>query len=447
LIETLGAAPRQQPFDVAVVLPTLLRPSLTRAVRSIFAQDFRGRIQVLVGIDVAQGDRGQLQALGRECPGNIALDIVDLGYSTSIQHGGVYPNRCTGSLRTVLSYAANSRYVAYLDDDNWWAPDHLGSLCTAIAGRDWSWSLRWFVEPGGDAAICIDEWESVGPDAGLYREAYGGFVDPSSLLVDKMACHDVLPYWSLTPYADGRGSDRLIFQQLRDRPHSGTGRASSFYTINARDPQHLVRLQLMRQTGVALPSDRRRGVVPLAELVGPTGTAAAVPVSPAAAVADAVLGPVLQLLRPAEAVTIGAGDGGAVLALARTAQAIGLDCLFVAGSGAAAPVRDGLQHRIEALGLGASLRLLSAEAGTGAAFLTGAPLAVDLVQLGPEVSGAEAWRAGFTILRPGGFLLGHGPTNDALEKFVSASGSSLLPISEPGSDERWIVQKGLDWAG
>ena len=442
-----GASPRQQPFDVAVVLPTLLRPSLTRAVRSIFAQEFPGRIQVLIGIDTADGDRGQLEILRRECPVNIAFDVFDPGYSTSIQHGGLYPNRCSGSLRTILTYAANSRHVAYLDDDNWWAPDHLAALHAAIEDRDWSWSQRWFVEPEGNEPICVDEWESVGPDAGLYRERYGGFVDTSSLMLDKLACHHVIPYWSLTPYEDGRGEDRLIFEQLKDRDQRGTGRPSSFYTLSVADPQHLVRLQLIRRSGATLPSERRSGVVPLAALIGPVETVAAGPVPAAAPREDEVLGPLLRLLRPVEAVILGAGDGAAALALAGTARAIGLDCLFVAASGAAEPARERLRRQIGALGPGADLRLLAAEAGTGIAFLAGARLAVDLVQLGPEVSGPEAWRAGFACLRAGGFLLGSVPPDAALERFVSASGSNLLPISEPGSDLRWVIEKGLGPTG
>jgi hypothetical protein len=444
LIQALAdGAPRQQPFDAAVVVPTLLRPSLTRAVRSIFAQDFPGRIQVLVGIDIADGDRGQLDVLRRECPGNMALDVFDLGYSTSIQHGGLYPNRCSGSLRTILTYAANSRYVAYLDDDNWWAPDHLAGLRAAIEGQDWSWSLRWFVEPEGDAPICVDEWESVGPGAGLYQERYGGFVDTSSLMVDKLACHHVMPYWSLTPYADGRGEDRLIFEQLKERSQRGTGRPSSFYTLSVSDPQHLVRLQLIRRSGIVLPSERRMGIVPLAELLGPAETSGGGPMTAEAQHEDAVFGPLLQLLRPLEAAILGAGDGDAALALAGTARAIGLDCLFVAASGAAAPVRSRLRERSEAAGL----RLLPKEAGTGTAFLAASRLAVDLVLLGPEISGPDAWEAGFGILRPGGFLLGFDPPDAALDHFVSETGSTLLPVSEAGSALRWVVEKGLGPAG
>jgi hypothetical protein len=438
-----GAA-RQTPFDVAVILPTLLRPSLDRAVRSVFAQDFTGRIQVLVGIDVAQGERAQLEALARDCPAHIALDIFDPGYSTSVRHGGLYPNRCTGSLRTVMSYAANSRYLAYLDDDNWWAPDHLGSLRQAIENVEWCWSLRWFVEPGDPEPICIDTWESVGPGAGHYAESFGGFVDPSSLMIDKLACHHILPYWSLTPFpdGDGRGSDRLIFSQLKDRSQQGTGRATSFYTISPADPLHLVRLQGFRKIGVSLPSERRAGVMPLAalpglEMVPAEAVASEAPMGGEAATQN-LLGRMLGLLRPAEAVVLGAGDGADALTLARVAQAMQLDCLVVAEGAVPGPARQALQHRIAACGLAQRLRLLAPGAG-----MPEAGLAVDLVQLGPAAAGPAAWQAAFGSLRPGGFLLGRDPITAELERFAATSGSNLLPIPDGGPSVRWILERGV----
>jgi hypothetical protein len=425
MIERLaGPADRQRPFDAAVVMPTLLRPSLTRAVASVFAQDLPGRIQLLIGIDRAEGERAQLAALAQSCPSHIAFDVLDLGYSTSIAHGGLYPNRCSGSLRTILSYAANSRYVAYLDDDNWWAPDHLSSLAAAIGEREWSWSLRWFVEPDAPAEpIAIDRWESVGPGAGLYAERYSGFVDPSSLMLDKLACHHILPLWSLAAYPDGRGEDRLIFAELKDRPQRGTGQATSFYRMSERDPQHLTRLRLMRQLRVVLPSDRRRGVVALVDLVGP-GVAAG-PEAAALPPADPVLGPLLALLRPAECVVL--GQDAAVQALA--ASAGGLDCLIVAVSAAAPAIA------------GAAVRWLPEAA------LRRAPLAVDLVLIGPDGQGPAAWDEGFALLRPGGVLIGCDRPGPALADFVSRTGSTALPLAQAGSCVGWVVEKGVGVGG
>ncbi len=218
----------------------------------------------------------------------------------------------------------------------------------------------------------------------------------------------------------------------------GTGRPSSFYTINAADPQHLIRLQLFRKSGATLPSERRGGIVPLAALPVLETADIGEGTPEQAVIEDPVLGPLLQLLRPAEAVILGAGRGQSALALASTARAIGLDCLFVAASGADTSIRRALQRQIAQTGV--NLRLLRADGGV---WPEEVQLAVDLVQLGPEASGFEAWQMAFRILRPGGFLLGHGPADAALEHFVTASGSTLLRLPEPGTMVGWVVEKGL----
>jgi len=72
----------QTQFDVAVIIPTILRPTLLRAVRSVFSQDLHGRIQILIGIDQRQGEDECLNILNQEKPENISLVIIDPGYST-----------------------------------------------------------------------------------------------------------------------------------------------------------------------------------------------------------------------------------------------------------------------------------------------------------------------------------------------------------------------------
>jgi glycosyltransferase involved in cell wall biosynthesis len=229
----------QNQFDVAVVIPTTLRSSLTKSIHSIFNQNYKGSIQILVGIDCKMGDKSQLDLLLQQCPKNMAITILDLGYSTSVRHGGVYSNRYSGAIRTILSYAANSKYVAYLDDDDWWRRDHIEKLMNVVVGKAWAFSLRWFVDKNSDWPICKDEWDSLGPGKGINQERFGGFVSPSNLILSKDACHFIFPYWALSPFEDGTGEDRLIFDALlKLNNHASSDAYTCFYAIPSDVQMH-----------------------------------------------------------------------------------------------------------------------------------------------------------------------------------------------------------------
>src|SRR6185295_17372947 len=118
----------QASADVAVVMVTVLRPCIAAALRSIYRQRFAGAIQILIGIDKAAAPVEPLLEVLRERPRNVSALVLDPGYSTAQRHGGLYSASDGGALRTVLSYLAGSRRLAYLDDDNQWLPEHLVSL-------------------------------------------------------------------------------------------------------------------------------------------------------------------------------------------------------------------------------------------------------------------------------------------------------------------------------
>jgi hypothetical protein len=219
----------QTPFDVGIVTVTVVRQTLPQALRSVFAQRFSGRIQVLVGVDRWVGDRAMAEQLRAEAPSHVAVTLLDLGYSTSQRNGGVYPSHYGGALKTILSYAANSRYVTYLDDDNWYAPDHVATMLEAVAGKAWAFSLRHFVDAESGTPLCPDTWESLGPDRGVYANAQGGFVDTNCYFIDKLACNDVFPEWAMTRFAGGTGGDRQVLEKLRGRPFGTNGAHTVFY--------------------------------------------------------------------------------------------------------------------------------------------------------------------------------------------------------------------------
>ena len=236
----------QQTMDAAVVIPTVLRPSLRQAVESIFAQDFPGHIHILIGIDVVRGDLTMIDEICAARPPHCSVQVYWPGYSTSVRHGGLTPAGDGGALRAVLTSMANAPYVAYLDDDNWWAPQHLTLLRQAIDDAEWAYSLRWFVHPVTRRPVCVDIWELIGPGRGMFEEQFGGFVDPSSLMINKLACQWVTPYWNFPSEQDPMSADRLVFAFLsRNHKAGATGQPTTFYTVNEDDGQHELRLRLM----------------------------------------------------------------------------------------------------------------------------------------------------------------------------------------------------------
>lgn len=258
-----GLADLQRPFDAAVVIPTICRPSLVAAVRSVFRQTGVERIQVVIGIDVASGDRAVIDTVLSERPAQHAVTVLDLGYSLAMRHGGLHPENSGGPLRTVLSYVANSRFIAYLDDDNWYAETHIARLRSTIEGYDWAYSLRWLVDPTTLQPLCVDIWESIGPGRGVFLEGYGGFVDTGCFMIDKTRCGPALHHWSTALPGDSRrrGSDRMVFDYLhRNHSFACSGSATTFYVMNPSDAAH--DLRMARIKGWLATRGARRGMPP-----------------------------------------------------------------------------------------------------------------------------------------------------------------------------------------
>ena len=134
----VGADPQQQ-FDVAVVIPTVLRPKLIPAAQSVFTQKGVGRIQLLIGIDKPLGSPSIIERVRALCPAHCAVTVVDLGYSTSDRHGGPHQAHDGGALRSLLTMAANSRH-------------HVRKPCTRATTRRPSSSEP--VRPARSAASC-----------------------------------------------------------------------------------------------------------------------------------------------------------------------------------------------------------------------------------------------------------------------------------------------------
>ena len=232
------AGPAQKPADVAVVMPTVGRSELVRAMRSVFAQTFEGRVQLAIGVDVARGDFALLEAALEERPAHVSALVLRLPYSTSLRHGGVHTPYDGGALRGLLSLAANARYVAYLDDDNEWLPEHLRLLHAAVQGKLWAFSQRMLVDEETGRDLGVDIWDNAGPNRGRMAR-WGGFADTNCLIVDKRQAAHHFGAWAQTlDCKPGFLADRRFFLSIAGGDHAVVDAATLRYRIRRTNVLH-----------------------------------------------------------------------------------------------------------------------------------------------------------------------------------------------------------------
>ena len=221
----------QRQADVAVVMPTIGRAVLGRALTSIFDQDHPGSIQVLLGFDQPCEISDSLRSIIQSKPDRISVLLMQLPYSTSVRHGGVHMATDGGATRSILSFMANSSYVAYLDDDNEWERSHLRLLLGAVVGKAWAFGQRMLIDEITQQPMCVDRWDSVGPYRGRFADR-GGLVDTNCILVDKTIVGARLGCWSQTPTGQpSPEADRNFFASIKDEPFGEVAEVTVRYGV------------------------------------------------------------------------------------------------------------------------------------------------------------------------------------------------------------------------
>ncbi|MFI1012784.1 glycosyltransferase family 2 protein [Streptomyces sp. NPDC020965] len=118
----MAARPEQPPESVTVVTLTRYRPVLVqRAMRSVRAQEAGVPVNHLVLIDDSPTTRSALAEVADDFPD------CEVRYVPREPHETSGPGR-SSRLRNLGVRHATGSWIAYLDDDNEWAVDHLASL-------------------------------------------------------------------------------------------------------------------------------------------------------------------------------------------------------------------------------------------------------------------------------------------------------------------------------
>ena len=209
---------------VMVITPTTGKQTLMKAILSVSQQTIP--VEHLI---VADGCFREVDwAIGAYTfPANITL----MGLPENVGADGWYGHRVYAAMPLMV----NADYILFLDEDNWFEPNHVETMINKIKSKDlmWAYSLRRICDERGEY-VCDDDCESLG--------RYPTFYDYSVNFVDTN-CYCFRREFLVTVahhFYGGWGADRPFYKATSAAlPSFGcTGEA----TVNYRAPERLLKM-------------------------------------------------------------------------------------------------------------------------------------------------------------------------------------------------------------
>jgi len=212
---------------IAVTTPTIGTDWLPQAMHSV-GMDAEHWI-VVDGIAYAQRVASMIQAH----PYRQKLIVLPENTGTPIVgfNGLPYTGFFNGyRINAAIPLLTNADYVMFLDEDNWFEPNHITSMVEALEKNNWDWcySLRNVVAKDG-SFICKDECDSLGIIPS-YHETSGSFVDMNCYLFKNCVISQIAhKMFDLVKTYDG---DKNLYKEASSRyPNFG---CTDLFTVNYR---------------------------------------------------------------------------------------------------------------------------------------------------------------------------------------------------------------------
>lgn len=211
---------------IAVITPTIGTSYLVQAMHSV--GNAAEHWVVVDGIAHAQQVVSRVQAH----PYNQRLIILpeNTGTPTTGFNGLPYSGFFNGyRINAAIPLLTNADYIMFLDEDNWFEPNHISSMVEALEKNDWDWcySLRRIVDKEGNF-LFNDECDSLGERPSWEQKIK--FVDMNCYLFKNCVISQIAHVlFDLVKTYDG---DKNLYKEASNRyPNFG---GTGLYTVNYR---------------------------------------------------------------------------------------------------------------------------------------------------------------------------------------------------------------------
>jgi hypothetical protein len=218
-------------LDTAVVTSTIGRPVLEEAIQSVITQTRSAKHYVFVhGKDYWEKSKTMLDKYPQVEAIYLPNNNGGNGYGEPPvweESYQLYDGYGMAPVFALAPFVVSEKHICFLDDDNWFEPNHIETTVGLIDRRnlDWAFSLRNIVSAEGEF-ICTDDCESLG-----YFVNPGGFqvVDNSCMVVKTEIARKYGHQWYY-PIV----SDRMFLKALLKAELAGgcTGKATSNYRMS-----------------------------------------------------------------------------------------------------------------------------------------------------------------------------------------------------------------------
>lgn len=208
--------------SVVVITPTVGKEQLKHAIDSVSNQTYQNLTHLIV-VDGTE----YFQSVLKVTPIKQNVIITTAPYNTG--GNGYYGHR----IYAAYSHLVNHDYVAFLDEDNWFEPNHIETLVKTLETKDYDWvhSLRKvYVENDYLADDCC---ESIGRYPIWFSQPDNPqhLVDTSSYLFKRDFLTRVASYWHY-----GWGGDRRFFTIITKGMNHDNYGTSGQHTLNYKLP-------------------------------------------------------------------------------------------------------------------------------------------------------------------------------------------------------------------